>query len=172
MRSEFKVCAYFCVPPSSGTTAERQIVTTDLHHKCTKSHTGTSASAPMAAAIIALTLEANPDLTWRDVQHIIIRTSKPLNLKANDWRENAMGRMVSHSYGYGLMDAGAMVTLAKKWVNMPRQETCIVSSPYYEKIIPAMGYITVEIDVDQCSNIQHLEHVSSRLVDDFVSTFF
>ena len=37
---------------------------------------GTSASAPMAAAIIALTLEANPSLTWRDVQHIMIRTSR------------------------------------------------------------------------------------------------
>ena len=34
---------------------------------------GTSASAPMAAAIIALTLEAEPDLTWRDVQHIMVR---------------------------------------------------------------------------------------------------
>ena len=27
----------------------------------------------MAAAIIALTLEAEPDLTWRDVQHIMVR---------------------------------------------------------------------------------------------------
>ena len=26
----------------------------------------------MAAAIIALTLEAEPDLTWRDVQHIMV----------------------------------------------------------------------------------------------------
>lgn len=44
------------------------IITTDLHHSCTKSHTGTSASAPLAAGIAALTLEANPDLTWRDLQ--------------------------------------------------------------------------------------------------------
>lgn len=33
-------------------------ITTDLRHRCTDSHTGTSASAPMAAAIIALALEA------------------------------------------------------------------------------------------------------------------
>lgn len=44
------------------------IVTTDLHHSCTKLHTGTSASAPLAAGIAALTLEANPDLSWRDLQ--------------------------------------------------------------------------------------------------------
>lgn len=33
-------------------------VTTDLHHQCTDKHTGTSASAPLAAGIIALALEA------------------------------------------------------------------------------------------------------------------
>ena len=53
------------------------MVTTDLHGRCTKSHTGTSASSPMAAGIVALALEANPELTWRDVQHIIVRTSIP-----------------------------------------------------------------------------------------------
>ncbi|EDO25689.1 predicted protein, partial [Nematostella vectensis] len=36
---------------SSGQTngPDLQIVTTDLHHKCTKEHTGTSAAAPLAA---------------------------------------------------------------------------------------------------------------------------
>ena len=32
----------------------------------------------MASAIIALALEANPSLTWRDVQHLIVQTSRPL----------------------------------------------------------------------------------------------
>lgn len=43
---------------SSGAFGDRQIITTDLHHGCTASHTGTSASAPLAAGIIALALEA------------------------------------------------------------------------------------------------------------------
>lgn len=55
---------------SSGSKDERQVVTTDLHHSCTTSHTGTSASAPLAAGIAALVLEANSNLTWRDLQHI------------------------------------------------------------------------------------------------------
>ena len=96
-------------------------MTTDLHYSCTVKHTGTSASAPMAAAIIALVLEANPSLTWRDVQHIIVRTSQPRNLRATDWQTNGMGRMVSHSYGYGLMDSAAMVRSAKVWTLVPRQ---------------------------------------------------
>lgn len=33
-------------------------VTTDLHHRCTDKHTGTSASAPLAAGMVALALEA------------------------------------------------------------------------------------------------------------------
>ena len=48
---------------------------------CTKSHTGTSASAPIAAGIIALLLEANPKLGWRDVQHLLVHTSKRNSLK-------------------------------------------------------------------------------------------
>ena len=49
----------------------------------------------MAAAIVALTLEANPDLGWRDMQHIIIRTSKRQLLQADDWSINGVGREVS-----------------------------------------------------------------------------
>lgn len=37
---------------------------------------GTSAAAPIAAGVIALMLEANPNLTWRDVQEILVRSAK------------------------------------------------------------------------------------------------
>jgi len=148
---------------SSGTTSDRQIVTTDLHHKCTTKHTGTSASAPMAAAIIALTLEANPDLTWRDIQHIMVRTSKPVNLKAQDWNVNGVDRNVSHSYGYGLMDAQAMVEMSRRWISVPPQQSCEVVSPYYYKVIPAMGHVTIQLDVKSCPGVRFLEHVISPI---------
>jgi furin len=89
---------------------------------CTAKHTGTSASAPIAAAIIALGLEANYGLTWRDVQHILVRTSQKHNLNALDWKQNGVGRWFSGRYGYGLMDAGAIVETAKDWINAPPQE--------------------------------------------------
>jgi len=148
---------------SSGTASEKQIVTTDLHHSCTTKHTGTSASAPMAAAIIALALEANPKLTWRDVQHILVRTSRPGNLQAVDWKENGVGRKVSHNYGYGLMDAEAMVSQAKKWKEMPMQQSCEVVSPYYYKVIQPMSFITIELDVLSCPGVRFLEHVVSPI---------
>ena len=79
---------------SSGSYEERQIITTDLRKSCTEAHTGTSASAPLAAGIIALTLEANPDLSWRDIQHIIVETAKPDNLKSTDWQINGANHKV------------------------------------------------------------------------------
>ena len=121
---------------------------------CTAKHTGTSASAPIAAAIIALALEANPQLTWRDVQHILVRTSQKHHLNAPDWKFNGVGRRVSHNYGYGLMDAKAMVEMARKWISVPPQQSCEVVSPYYYKVIPAMGYVTIELDVTACHEVR------------------
>lgn len=36
----------------------------------------------------------------------------------------------------------------------------MISSPYYYKVIPAMGYVTIEMDVDDCPGVTNLEHVS------------
>ena len=95
---------------------------------CTARHTGTSASAPIAAAIAALVLDANPNLTWRDMQHIIVQSARKRDLKADDWKVNGVGRWYSHSFGYGIMDAGRMVELSKNWKNVKSQEE-------YSKII-------------------------------------
>lgn len=37
---------------------------------------GTSAAAPMVSGVIALMLEANPNLSWRDVQEIMVRSAR------------------------------------------------------------------------------------------------
>lgn len=62
------------------------------------------------------------------MQHIVVRTAKPANLKANDWTVNGIGRNVSHSFGYGLMDAAAMVRVAKNWRTVPEQKKCEISA--------------------------------------------
>ncbi|XP_053210357.1 furin-like protease 1 isoform X2 [Panonychus citri] len=147
---------------SSGSIGEKQIVTTDLHHSCTISHTGTSASAPLAAAIAALALEANRNLTWRDMQHIVAMTSRPTNLRASDWKTNGVGRKVSHSFGYGLMDAAAMVDLAKVWVTVPDQKICEIASNLTDKLIPSKSYVEMSLNVN-CPEVLFLEHVQSRI---------
>uniref|UniRef100_A0A8C1XRP7 Furin (paired basic amino acid cleaving enzyme) a n=1 Tax=Cyprinus carpio TaxID=7962 RepID=A0A8C1XRP7_CYPCA len=144
---------------SSGGLNEKQIVTTDLRQKCTDSHTGTSASAPLAAGIIALALEANKNLTWRDMQHLVVRTSNPAHLTTNDWKINGVGRRVSHSYGYGLLDAGAIVALAKNWTNVGPQRKCVLSL--------VSDHLVIKMSVDACAGtdtfVSSLEHAQAQL---------
>uniref|UniRef100_A0A8C2LRN3 Prohormone convertase 3 n=1 Tax=Cricetulus griseus TaxID=10029 RepID=A0A8C2LRN3_CRIGR len=151
---------------SSGVATDPQIVTTDLHHQCTDKHTGTSASAPLAAGMIALALEANPLLTWRDLQHLVVRASRPALLQAEDWRINGVGRQVSHHYGYGLLDAGLLVDLARVWLPTQPQKKCairVVHTP-----TPILTRMLVSKNVSACSDGSHrlirsLEHVQVQL---------
>uniref|UniRef100_A0A8C6YDG2 Tyrosine-protein kinase n=1 Tax=Naja naja TaxID=35670 RepID=A0A8C6YDG2_NAJNA len=150
---------------SSGSQNEKQIVTTDLWQKCTESHTGTSASAPLAAGIIALALEANKNLTWRDMQHLVVRTSKPAHLNTNDWATNGVGRKVSHSYGYGLLDAGAMVALAKNWTSVGPQRKCIIDILPEPKDIGKCLEVRQKVEAcwGKANSVARLEHVQARL---------
>lgn len=82
---------------------------------------GTSYSAPTVAGIIALMLEANPNLGYRDVMDILAYSAKnsdPTNTGwqtngAHDW--NGGGLHFSNDYGFGLVDATAAVRLAESW---------------------------------------------------------
>ncbi|NXU80437.1 PCSK4 convertase, partial [Oreotrochilus melanogaster] len=140
-------------------------VTTDLHHGCTDGHTGTSASAPLAAGIMALALEANPRLSWRDLQHLAVRASKPAHLQAEDWAGNGAGHRVSHHYGYGLLDAGLLVEMAKAWTGTQPQRRCSVKALNTPRHIGSK--LTISTDVSSCSGsteqILSLEHVQVQL---------
>jgi len=148
---------------SSGSSGERKVITTDLHNGCTSSHTGTSASAPMAAGVIALVLEAKPELTWRDVQHITVMNAHVANLKATDWRINAVGRNYSHSFGYGIMDSSAMVKTAQSWRLVGPQESSSIQADISPVIIPAQSSRTATMDITEHGKVNFLEHVQAHL---------
>tara|TARA_B110000444_G_scaffold103036_1_gene97301 strand:+ start:30544 stop:33942 length:3399 start_codon:yes stop_codon:yes gene_type:complete len=76
---------------------------------------GTSSATPLVSGVIALMLEANANLTWRDVQHILVETSRKNDGNDNSWKTNGAGYLVSHKYGYGVIDAGAAVSTAANW---------------------------------------------------------
>ncbi|XP_031762991.2 furin-like protease 1 isoform X1 [Galleria mellonella] len=149
---------------SSGAINEKQVITTDLRHSCTAGHTGTSASAPLAAGICALALQANRDLTWRDMQHIVVRTARPERLSlGGEWRVNGVGRNVSHSFGYGLLDAAGMVRLAKTWRTVPPQRRCELAAPRVQRTVPPRSTVTLQLDVASCPGVNYLEHVQARV---------
>ncbi|MBR7551873.1 S8 family serine peptidase, partial [Mycobacterium tuberculosis] len=76
---------------------------------------GTSASAPMVSGVAALVLEANPNLSYRDVKYILATTAtrnhphQPAVTLADGrtlvpgWTGNAAGRAYSNWYGFGVV---------------------------------------------------------------------
>ncbi|KAI9560352.1 hypothetical protein GHT06_014369 [Daphnia sinensis] len=114
---------------SSGAYTDQKIATIDLNDTCTMDHTGTSAAAPLASGIIALALEANPNLTWRDVQHLVAWTSEYKPLEDNiEWQENAAGMRFNSRFGFGMMNAAKYVQAAINWTSVPAKSICTTPS--------------------------------------------
>uniref|UniRef100_A0A8C8MN44 Neuroendocrine convertase 1 n=1 Tax=Oncorhynchus tshawytscha TaxID=74940 RepID=A0A8C8MN44_ONCTS len=144
-----------------------QKTSADLHNECTETHTGTSASAPLAAGIFALSLEQNPELTWRDLQHLVVWTSEFDPLANNPgWKRNGAGLMVNSRFGFGLLNAKALVDLADPatWKHVPEKKQCIVRDDSFQpRALKAAGEITIEIPTKACAGqnnaVLSLEHV-------------
>ncbi|KAF9091435.1 pheromone processing endoprotease [Mortierella sp. AD031] len=98
------------------------IYTCDVgERRCFDQHGGTSAAAPIAAGMIALVLSVRPDLNWRDVQYLVMTTAVPVSVEDEDWEVNAAGRMFNHKFGYGSLDAYALVEAAKTFQSLGPQ---------------------------------------------------
>ncbi|MDP6742469.1 MAG: S8 family serine peptidase [Candidatus Thalassarchaeaceae archaeon] len=79
---------------------------------------GTSSATPLVSGVVALILEANPNLTWRDLQHVLAHSARVNDAGDWSWGINGAGHDVSHKYGFGVIDAGAAVALALNWTNV------------------------------------------------------
>ena len=82
---------------------------------------GTSSSAPAVSGAVALMLEANPELNWRDVKEILLRSSTQLLPGDPAWVSRQGGDStlpsIKHhpSFGGGQINVQAAVTLAETW---------------------------------------------------------
>jgi subtilisin family serine protease len=97
----------------------------------TSTMNGTSSAAPMTSGVVALMLQANPTLTWRDVRRILALTATQpqpgfaaVSGRAQDpaghvweqaWVTNAAGFKFHNYYGFGQVNAEAAVNLAKTY---------------------------------------------------------
>lgn len=122
--SEPGACLLVNAPSSGGSLA---ITTTDATGFCGASPTdyrtdaiGTSSAAAQVSGVIALMLDANPNLGWRDVQHILIRTAVRNAPGGGGWKTNAAGLSYHERYGFGRVNASAATELAETWTNVGR----------------------------------------------------
>lgn len=108
---------------------------------------GTSFAAPQIAGLCALLLGANTNLTIRDVQHILVLSSRHFDFADRDLTTNGAGLVVSHNAGFGVPDAGLAVRLAQGWSNRPPARTITLNS-YFVKPIPDAGFLVRASGVD------------------------
>lgn len=96
----------------------------------TKCFNGTSSATPVVSGAVALILQANPNLGWRDVRLILAETARQ-NDSGNSadgigWQTGAAtpaggakpNYLFHHNYGFGVINAGAAVARAKTWTNV------------------------------------------------------
>lgn len=109
----------FVSGPGGDFENESNWITAKAGGGCMNIGVGTSFAAPTVSGVIALVLEANPNLGWRDVQGILANTSQVLDAIADDdtWVTNAAGFSHSNKYGFGVIDAAAAVAAAPTWEN-------------------------------------------------------
>lgn len=139
---------------------------------CVNTHGGTSAAGPLAAGVFALVLQVRPELTWRDMQWLTVDTAVPFDAPEQpepyDWQETAYGKKFSHQYGYGKLDAWALVEAAKDfkmvkpqaWFNTPWQH---IRQPIPQNDTGLASHFSVTKKLLKQANLERLEHVTVTL---------
>lgn len=122
---------------------------------------GTSAAAPLVSGVIALMLEANPDLTWRDVRNILIETAYRNDSVDADWKLNGAGYAVNHKYGFGRVDALAAVNAAADWESVAEETS-----------IEVMAAPNIAIPDGEYAGASDVINIAEDLSIEFVEAYF
>lgn len=80
----------------------------------------------------------------------MVRTARPERLSiGGEWKVNGVGRNVSHSFGYGLLDAAGMVRLARSWRTVPAQRRCELAAPRPQRVVPPRSSVSLQVNLYQ-----------------------
>lgn len=118
--SEYGANITVSAPSAINTLGTQGLVTTAISGGYTLAGPfgGTSGAAPLVSGVVALMLEANPDLGWRDVKEILMKSARRVDTGDTGWIQNSAGFNFHPLYGAGLVDASEAVRLASEWNNL------------------------------------------------------
>ncbi|HGG05083.1 MAG TPA: serine peptidase, partial [Aliiroseovarius sp.] len=119
--------------PAASTTTDRTGAAGYDNGDYTNTFGGTSAATPVISGVVALMLDANPNLGWRDVQNILALSAAHTGsdfgdaasgYEREDWFANGAGNWnggglsFNLNYGFGLVDVFSAVRMAELWTIM------------------------------------------------------
>lgn len=151
--------------------AGRDVFTTTLSDRYT-SVSGTSFAAPAVSGVIALMLQANPNLGYRDVQEILAYSAQREGLTdkaliGDGWRTNGAtnfnggGLHYSDAFGYGFLNAHDAVRLAETWTQQQTFDNRVSLTKTValadQLVAGSNDHISVAIQVDQAIDIEHVQ---------------
>ena len=140
------------------------------------SNSGTSFSGPLVAGVVALILQANPSLGYRDVQQILAISARNISSNNYLWEYNgaktwnnggfryslydtAEGEF--HPLGFGNIDARAAVRLAESWSKSSTESNLlkVVSTKSVNQGIPdnSSGGLISTISIENHMDIERIE---------------
>ena len=120
---------------------------------------GTSSATPFVSGIVALMLEANPELTYRDVKYILAKTAKPLNkdLRIYNWEKNGAGIDYSPYYGFGVIYPKKAIEMAETFAGLPEEKIIIKENNEPKDLNINNPEIVTEINIDDNISIEHVK---------------
>ena len=122
---------------------------------------GTSAAAPMVSGVVALMLEANPAMSWRDVRYVLASTARKNDPTDSGWSSNGAGLHINHSYGFGLVDAAAALAVSLRWAGLPPSES-----------IEGSGSVNQPIPANNLNGLESTVSIVESLTVEFVDVVF
>lgn len=126
---------------------------------------GTSFATPIVSGIVALMLEANPDLGYRDVQDILAYTARKVDDPAARWQVNSAtnwnggGLHYSTDYGFGEVDARAAVRLAETWQQQKTTDNLLTYNAWSQTMSVGTGpdaFVVSYVAPDPSIRIEHV----------------
>ncbi|WP_159783653.1 S8 family serine peptidase [Sodalinema gerasimenkoae] len=131
----------------------------------TRLFNGTSSSTPMVSGVVALMLEANPQLGYRDVQTILAHSARQTDPNNSAWQFNGAttwnggGLHVNPNYGFGLVDAHGAVRLAETWTGQRTHgnEQVVQGTSAPNVVLPDVGAATDSITIPVGVNLNYTE---------------
>jgi subtilisin-like proprotein convertase family protein len=143
----------------------------------TSTMNGTSAATPMVTGAVALMLEVNPYLSWRDVKYILAKTARKVDVNFAQfnhptqeldlighqyemgWTTNAAGFHFHNWYGFGLLDINAAVDLSRDYFSELSEFQTVEKSWSGQQNIQDANAVGAEIEfmLDQNMKIEHVQ---------------